>query len=113
MIHLTDNAVAAIKTAISRASESAAPDAPSAEGLRIMVQTGGCAGFKYMMGLETSTRDGDELVRHDGVTLFIDSESRPHLAGMTVDFVTGLESSGFVFNNPNAASKCSCGKSFS
>jgi len=113
MIHLTDNAVAAIKTALSRASANAVPDAPSAEGLRIMVETGGCAGFKYMMGLEARTRDGDEIVRQGGVTLFIDSQSRPHLAGMTVDFVTGLESSGFVFDNPNASSKCSCGKSFS
>ena len=102
MIHLTDNAVAAIKTALSRAAERTVADAPSAEGLRIMVQTGGCAGFKYMMGLEAQTRDGDEVVQQDGVTLFIDRESQPHLAGMTVDFVTGLESSGFVFENPNA-----------
>ncbi len=113
MIRLTDTAVAAIKTAISRASENAAAGAPSAEGLRIMVQTGGCAGLKYMMGLEARTRDGDEVVRQDGVTLFIDGESQPHLDGLTVDFVTGLESSGFVFDNPNALSKCSCGKSFS
>ena len=113
MIQLTDNAVAAIKTALARAAENAGPGARTAEGLRIMVQTGGCAGFKYMMGLEARTRDGDELVHQDGVTLFIDSESQPHLAGMTVDFVSGLESSGFVFENPNASSKCSCGKSFS
>ena len=113
MIQLTDSAVAAIKTAISRASENATPGLQAAEGLRIMVQTGGCAGFKYMMGLEAQTRDGDEVVRRDGVTLFIDSELQPHLVGMTVDFVTGLENSGFVFENPNASSKCSCGKSFS
>ena len=106
MIQLTDNAVAAVKTALSRASQPA-------EGLRIMVQTGGCAGFKYMMGLETTTREGDAVVQQDGVTLFIDKDSQPHLAGMTVDFITGLDRSGFVFDNPNAASKCSCGKSFS
>jgi iron-sulfur cluster assembly protein len=106
MIQLTDNAVAAVKTALSRAVQPA-------EGLRIMVQTGGCAGFKYMMGLEATTREGDAVVQQDGVTLFIDKDSQPHLAGMTVDFVTGLERSGFVFDNPNAASKCSCGKSFS
>ena len=106
MIQLTPEAITAVKSALSRSTEPAA-------GLRIMVETGGCAGFKYMMGLEAQTRDGDELVHQDGVTLFIDSESQPHLAGMTVDFVAGLESSGFVFENPNAASKCSCGKSFS
>ena len=111
MIELTDSAVEAVKTAISRAAERS-PGA-NAEGLRIMVQTGGCAGFKYMMGLESAVRDGDAVVERDGVKLFIDLDSQPHIAGMTVDFVSSLESSGFVFDNPNAASKCSCGKSFS
>ncbi|KPL51946.1 MULTISPECIES: HesB/IscA family protein [Hyphomicrobiales] len=105
MIQLTDSAIAAVKTAISRSAQPA-------EGLRIMVQAGGCAGFKYMMGLETTTRDGDAVIDQGGVKLFVDTGSQPHVSGMTVDFVTGLESSGFVFNNPNAASKCSCGKSF-
>ncbi len=111
MIQLTDNAVVAVKTAISRAAERS--PGVDAEGLRIMVQAGGCAGFKYMMGLESKARDGDAVVEQDGVKLFIDFDSQPHLSGMTVDFVTGLESSGFVFDNPNAGSKCSCGKSFS
>lgn len=35
-----------------------------------------------------------------------------HLVGMTVDFVTNLESSGFAFDNSNARDKCACGKSF-
>jgi iron-sulfur cluster assembly accessory protein len=106
MIQLTDSAVSAVKTALSRSAQPA-------EGLRIMVQAGGCAGLKYMMGLETATREGDAIVQQSGVKLFIDKESQLHIAGMTVDFVTGLEASGFVFDNPNAASKCSCGKSFS
>ncbi len=106
MIQLTENAVAAVKTALSRAPQPAS-------GLRIMVQTGGCAGFKYLMGLETASREGDVVISQDGVMLFVDESSQAHVSGMTVDFVTGLESSGFVFDNPNAASKCSCGKSFS
>ncbi|SON53852.1 Iron-sulfur cluster insertion protein ErpA [Hartmannibacter diazotrophicus] len=106
MIQLTENAVTAVKTALAQAAEPA-------EGLRIMVQTGGCAGYKYLMGLETTERDGDMVVDQGGVKLFIDNESQPHVAGMTVDFVTGLETSGFVFENPNATSSCSCGKSFS
>jgi iron-sulfur cluster assembly accessory protein len=106
MIQLTDNAVSAVKTALARSAQPA-------EGLRIMVQAGGCAGLKYMMGLETATREGDAVIQQGGVKLFIDRESQAHIAGLTVDFVTGLEASGFVFDNPNAASKCSCGKSFS
>ena len=105
MIQLTESAVNAVKTALSRA-------ATPAEGLRIMVEAGGCAGFKYMMGLEANTRDGDAVIDQGGVKLFVDADSQALVSGMTVDFVTGLESSGFVFDNPNATSKCSCGKSF-
>jgi len=105
MIILTENAISAVKTALTRASEPA-------EGLRIMVEAGGCAGLKYLMGLESKSRDGDAVIETDGVKVYVDAGSQPHVAGMTVDFVTGLESSGFVFNNPNAAEKCACGKSF-
>lgn len=106
MITLTENAITAVKSALSKAAEPA-------EGLRIMVEAGGCAGFKYMMGLESTVRDGDAVIDADGVKVFVDNRSQPHVAGMTIDFVTGLESSGFVFDNPNAADKCACGKSFS
>lgn len=105
MIALTNSAADAVRSALSRAPEPV-------EGLRIMVDAGGCAGFKYMMGLEREARDGDAVVETLGVKLFIDEKSQPLISGMTVDFVTGLESSGFVFDNPNAASKCACGKSF-
>lgn len=105
MIQLTESAVSAVRTALSRA-------ATPMEGLRIKVEAGGCAGFKYLMGLEGTSRDGDIVIDQDGVKLFVDADSRPLVEGMTVDFVTGLEASGFVFENPNATSKCSCGKSF-
>ena len=64
------------------------------------------------MGLERERRDGDVVVDQDGVKLYIDPTSQNLAAGMVVDFVTGLDSSGFVFDNPNAKSRCSCGKSF-
>ncbi|AVA24148.1 iron-sulfur cluster assembly accessory protein [Rhizobium sp. NXC24] len=105
MITLTENAVAAVKIALSRADEPA-------EGLRIAVETGGCAGLKYMMGPESGPREGDAIIETGGITLFVDLGSQPHVNGMTVDFVTRLESSGFVFDNPNAAEMCACGKSF-
>ena len=105
MIILTDNAVNAVKTAMAQTSNGA-------EGLRIMVEAGGCAGFKYMMGLENAPRDGDVVIEQGGVKLFIDDRYQPVVSGMKVDFVTSLENSGFVFENPNAASKCACGKSF-
>lgn len=105
MIQLTENAVTAVRTAIERSPKPAT-------GLRIMVESGGCAGYKYLMGLENETREGDTVIEQGGVTLFVDDQSQPHVSGMTVDFVSTLESSGFVFDNPNAQSSCSCGKSF-
>jgi len=106
MIHLTDNAVNAVQSAISGA-------ATSVEGLRIMVEAGGCHGFKYQMGLVAEVEPDDVVIEKGGVKLFVDSASLPHLDGTTVDFVSSLEGSGFTFDNPNAGSKCSCGKSFS
>ncbi|MBQ0820414.1 MULTISPECIES: iron-sulfur cluster assembly accessory protein [Microvirga] len=105
MITLTDNAVAAVRTALHRSAEPV-------EGLRIMVQAGGCAGFKYLMGLDSVVHEGDAIIERDGIKVFIDVRSQPLVAGMIVDFITELDSSGFVFDNPNAREKCGCGKSF-
>lgn len=105
MINLTDNAVSAVRTAISRAN------AP-VEGLRLAVDAGGCAGLKYMLGLVTTADPDDIVVERGGVKVFVDPDSVRHIEGTTVDFVTTLENSGFTFDNPQARSKCSCGKSF-
>lgn len=106
MINLTDSATNAVKTAISSSAEPAS-------GLRIMVETGGCAGFKYMMGLASEAKPDDTVIERNGVRVFVDSKSHEYLAGATIDFVVALEGSGFTFDNPNATSSCSCGKSFS
>jgi len=105
MIVLTAEAATAVKSAMSRAGKLEA-------GLRIMVESGGCAGYKYLIGLDAEPRSDDAVIETAGVKLFIDPESQPLLAGMTVGFVESLEGSGFTFENPNAAAKCACGKSF-
>lgn len=105
MIEITEPARIAIKTAIDGAGQAVA-------GLRVMVQGGGCAGMKYGMALELAAQPDDAVVEAGEVVVLIDPESQPHLSGTTIDFVTGLEGSGFVFNNPNASSSCGCGKSF-
>jgi len=105
MIEITEPARSAIKSAIDGAGQPVA-------GLRVMVQGGGCAGMKYGMALELAAQPDDAVVEAGEVTVLIDPESQPHLSGTTIDFVTGLEGSGFVFNNPNASSSCGCGKSF-
>jgi iron-sulfur cluster assembly accessory protein len=103
MIHLTDSAVDAMRTAISGAGK---------QGLRIAVQSGGCSGLKYQLGLVSEGAPHDIVLEQGGVTVFVEPESEPHLKGTVVDFVTSVEGSGFTFDNPNAKSRCGCGKSF-
>ena len=105
MITLTDNALNAVKSAIVGASQSI-------EGLRIMVETGGCAGYKYMMGLVADVNPDDVVVEREGVKVFVDQDSAHLLSGTTVDFVESIEGAGFTFDNPQAQNSCSCGKSF-
>ena len=105
MIVLTKEAASAVKNAMSRAGKDGA-------GLRIMVEAGGCAGYKYLIGLDAEPRSDDTVIEVSGVKLFIDPDSQPLLTGMSIGFVESLEGSGFTFDNPIAASKCACGKSF-
>ncbi|MFA5121519.1 HesB/IscA family protein [Zavarzinia sp.] len=105
MIQLTESALNAVRTAIAGSTQPV-------EGLRVMVEAGGCAGFKYMMGLVAAPEPDDLVAEQDGVKVFIDPASGPVIAGTTIDFVVSLEGSGFTFDNPQATSSCSCGKSF-
>ncbi|MCB6178323.1 iron-sulfur cluster assembly accessory protein [Rhodobacter sp. Har01] len=105
MIALTEPARSAIRKAIQGAGQQVA-------GLRLMVQSGGCAGLKYGMALELEAQPDDAVVAFGDVTVLIDPDSGAHLTGATVDFVDGLEGAGFVFDNPNAKAACGCGKSF-
>jgi iron-sulfur cluster assembly protein len=105
MINLTDSALNAVRNAISTAAEPV-------EGLRIMVEAGGCAGLKYNLGLVNEAEPDDTVIERAGVKVFVDTKSQPYLEGTTVDFVIALEGSGFTFENPNAKASCGCGKSF-
>ncbi len=81
--------------------------------LRLYVQGGGCSGLTYGMSFDKQ-ESGDEVAFHDpALTVVVDRASAPLLEGVKVDFLLGLEASGFKISNPNATHTCSCGKSFS
>lgn len=81
--------------------------------LRLYVQGGGCSGLTYGMSFD-HRETGDEVAFHEGdLTVVVDRASAPLLEGVKVDFLLGLEQSGFKIYNPNAKETCSCGKSFS
>ena len=83
-----------------------------AEVLRIAIQGGGCSGFEYALGFDRGAQAGDHELQFHGVTVVVDPFSAPYLQGSTIDFLEGLQESGFKIENPNATAACGCGHSF-
>ncbi|HEU4968230.1 iron-sulfur cluster insertion protein ErpA [Sphingomonas sp.] len=81
--------------------------------LRLSVEGGGCSGFQYRFGLADAVESDDLTVERDGVTLVVDSVSLDLVRGSAVDYVENLGGAAFKVENPNAASGCGCGSSFS
>ncbi len=106
MLTLTESAQKAVDRFIQGAEEPL-------QGLRISVTGGGCSGMQYAMALEAEAKADDAIVECGPVKVFIDAQSAPMLDGVIVDFLDGLEGSGFKFENPNATNSCGCGSSFS
>ncbi len=80
--------------------------------LRLAVDGGGCAGFSYRFALG-EIEEGDKATITDGVTLVVDPVSIELVDGSQVDYVEDLGGASFKVVNPNAASGCGCGSSFS
>lgn len=81
--------------------------------LRLSVEGGGCSGFQYKFGLDEAAEADDLVVEQGGVTLLVDSMSLELVAGSVVDYVESLGGAAFKVENPQAASGCGCGSSFS
>jgi iron-sulfur cluster insertion protein len=81
--------------------------------LRIAVSGGGCSGFQYGLTFDDQRNDDDFVFERDGITVVVDDVSLGLLNGAEVDFVEDLMGASFRINNPNAASSCGCGNSFS
>jgi len=81
--------------------------------LRVFISGGGCSGFQYGFTFDEKLTDGDTVVERNGVRLLIDPMSIQYLMGAEIDYSEGLEGAQFVIRNPNAATTCGCGSSFS
>jgi iron-sulfur cluster assembly protein len=82
-------------------------------GLRVSVQPGGCSGFKYSLVIEDKNAEDDFVIENDGFKVFVDPFSAQYISGVTIDYVTSMQGSGFTFKNPSATGGCGCGSSFS
>ena len=85
---------------------------PADAGLRVSVLPGGCSGFKYSLNIEERPLEDDHVIAMERVRVFVDGFSLPYLNGVTIDYVSSMQGSGFTFHNPNATGGCGCGSSF-
>ena len=81
--------------------------------LRLKIHGGGCAGFSYELIFDEFKPDIDQRFTLEGVDVIVDSMSLMYLTGTELDYIDGLNGTGFKFNNPNVTSTCGCGSSFS
>ena len=84
---------------------------PGAQGIRVSIRKGGCAGMEYAVDLVTEASAMDDFIERDGAKVWIDPAAVLYLLGTQMDFETTTLRSGFVFNNPNQTSACGCGES--
>jgi iron-sulfur cluster insertion protein len=81
--------------------------------LRIIVESGGCSGFKYVFKFTDENLEDDKIFLHQGAKVVIDELSLSLISGSKLDYVETLGQAGFEIKNPNAKARCGCGTSFS
>ena len=105
-ISITDKAIEAVKKALQE-------EGLENHGLRLAVHGGGCSGLQYALDFSNEERPGDTVFTIGGLQVYVDMASLQYLSGAEIDYVSGLNGTGFKFNNPNATRSCGCGHSFS
>ncbi len=81
--------------------------------LRVAVVGGGCSGLQYKMDLQDQPANRDIVVMTGGIKVVVDPKSALYVTGSELDYIDSLQDGGFKVKNPNAATSCSCGESFS
>ena len=105
VIKLSQNAAERIKDIMSKAEDETI-------GVRVGVQSGGCAGMSYIMEYAKDIKPNEEVIEDKGVKVFIDPKAIMYLLGTEMDYKKENFSSQFVFKNPNETERCGCGESF-
>jgi iron-sulfur cluster assembly protein len=104
VIRVTERAAERVREIVGNA------DGP-AEGIRIGVKKGGCAGMEYTVDLVREASAGDDSVDVGAAKVFVSPQATLFLLGTEMDFEVTKLRTGFVFRNPNQTSACGCGES--
>jgi len=103
VMSLTERAVERVREIVDNRDD--------AQGIRVGVKKGGCAGMEYTIDVVSEPSVKDDHVELDGAHVYVAPEAALFLLGTQMDFETTKLRSGFVFNNPNQSSACGCGES--
>lgn len=101
------------ESVVGKVAEMLAEEGDPALQLRIFVTGGGCSGFQYGFAFDDEKKEDDIRVERGPITVVVDAMSLQYLMGAEIDYEDKLEGARFVIRNPNAASTCGCGSSFS
>ncbi|MEQ8193459.1 MAG: iron-sulfur cluster insertion protein ErpA [Rhodospirillales bacterium] len=100
-------------SASRRIKELIAQEGNDALMMRVTVNGGGCSGFTYNFAMDDKTNEDDLIFENAGAKVVVDDTSLDLLKGAELNYIEDLMGSYFAFQNPNAASTCGCGTSFS
>ena len=106
MLQITERAITKVKQLLTAEDKDG-------YGLRVAVQGGGCSGFQYGLTWEKDQKENDQVLEFDGLNVFVDAMSLLYLNEVSIDYIDGLQGSGFKIDNPSATGTCGCGHSFS
>ncbi len=82
--------------------------------LRITVMPGGCNGFEYSLKLDSETIEDDVIFSPaPNISVRVDEMSLDLIKDSELDYESDLIGAAFKLKNPNAATSCGCGNSFS
>jgi iron-sulfur cluster insertion protein len=112
-VNQAENQVTLSASAAKRVAELKAQENMPDSFVRLAVSGGGCSGFQYGFSFDQAKNVDDLIFERDGVALVIDEVSLELVKGAEIDFVEDMMGSAFQVKNPNAASSCGCGNSFS
>jgi iron-sulfur cluster assembly accessory protein len=77
-------------------------------GLRVFVSGHGCSGYEYGMGLENKPGENDTTFESEGLKIIVDEVSMQYMPGAIITYIDDERGKGFLVENPNVASACSC-----
>ncbi|HSW86179.1 MAG TPA: iron-sulfur cluster assembly accessory protein, partial [Rhabdochlamydiaceae bacterium] len=80
-------------------------------GLRFGDKAAGCSGFEYVLDYSEKAKPDDRVFVSQGLEIHVNEQMADRLLGSEIDYVDGLNGSGFKISNPNVKGSCGCGKS--